>query len=368
LFGGLSLIIADEAVSAGTHGDGYPAARLQRGLLLACPGRDLAEEGVGFGVPVLKRGAQTVFAGAMELRQGGKRTPGSDGAQAMPSGDGEAGGDARGDGEAGGDARGDGEAGGDARGDSARGDWRATAVFEMNLVERLAARDRAGSGPGAGRGSGPGGGPRSRSFYAVRDALAALHRRVPPLRDPLTAISNAVRRGFGLVTAFEETATVATLPVTYDVRGGEGRVHVTVDLTGLPADGLSEVVVMNELGARCFDQYRDSGGTRLRGAAIGTWTRVTAARASLLCGAVGVGFSLEQAPGARLYRGRELVGSRLAWAGFGYAVRRGAKRFRYDVRFEPVERAARPDPLERDVRSDPLERGTSERHESAEPA
>src|ERR1019366_4418908 len=66
LFGDLSLSITDRAPSADTHDGRYPAARLQRGLLLVCPGRDLAEEGVGFGVPILKRGAQTVFPGAME--------------------------------------------------------------------------------------------------------------------------------------------------------------------------------------------------------------------------------------------------------------------------------------------------------------
>ena len=87
----------------------------------------------------------------------------------------------------------------------------------MNLVERLAARRGASAGPGGETGSGAdpgddrGGGSRSRLFYAVRDALAALHRRVPALRGLLTATSNAVRRGFGLVTTFEETTTVATL-------------------------------------------------------------------------------------------------------------------------------------------------------------
>ena len=322
LFGDLSLMITDRAPSAGARDGRYPAARLQRGLLLVCPGRDLAEEGVGFGVPVLKRGAQTVFAGALELRQGG--APG-DGA--APDRDG--------------------------------ADWQTTAIFEMNLVERLAARGRAGPDPEAGPGGDSGGGPRSRSFYAVRDALAALHRRVPPLRGLLTATSNAVRRGFGLVTTFEETTTVATLGVTYDVRPDEGLLHVTVDLTGLPADGLSEVVVMNELGARCFDRYRDSDGTRLQGAGIGTWTRVTARKVSLLCGAAGVAFSLGQAPGARLYRGWELVGSRLAWAGFGYVVQHGAESFGYDVSIESVERGVRPHPPEH---------GASERNESIEPA
>ena len=45
----------------------YPTGRLQRGLLLLHEAEDLAEEGVGLGVPILKRGAQTIFPGGLEL-------------------------------------------------------------------------------------------------------------------------------------------------------------------------------------------------------------------------------------------------------------------------------------------------------------
>ena len=77
---------------------------------------------------------------------------------------------------------------------------------------------------------------------------------------------------------------------------------------------------MNEQGARCFDRYEDSDGAVLRGAGIGTWDEVGADRASFVSTGHRVAFSLAQAPGARLYRGRELVGARLSWAGFGYSL------------------------------------------------
>jgi hypothetical protein len=238
-------------------GDGYPTARLQKGLVLLRDGEDLAQEGVGFGVPVLKQGARTVFAGRMDL-------------EPEPGGAG----------------------------------WAATATFHMDLVERLAGPD--------------GGGPATPAFYTVRDALAALHRRAPVLRGPLTAASNAVRRRFGWQTTFEETPSCGPVRVTYTALP-RGRVHVAVDLTGLRAPGVTEVVLMNELGAR-FDRYVDSAGVRLRRTAIGTWEHVAAERAAFLSGAARVAFSLTQTDGARLYRGWELVGSRLAWAGFGYSL------------------------------------------------
>ena len=72
----------------------------------------------------------------------------------------------------------------------------------------------------------------------------------------------------------------------------ETRVAVTVDLSGLTGAGITEVVVMNEQGARCFDRYEDSDGAVLRGDGIGTWDEVGAARASLVSTGHRVAFSL----------------------------------------------------------------------------
>ena len=273
LSAGLSLSIADRASGAG----GYPTGRLQKGLLLVVDGRELAEEGVGFGVPILKRGIQTIFPGEVALAQ---RRVGAG--------------------------------------------REVTAAFEMNLVERLV---RPGSRS-----------LRSRSLYAAKNSLAALHRRAPALRGPLTAASTALRRSFGWVTTFEEVGSVATLTLTYTIPGsrssrgaGEGRVAVAVDLSGLPVDGFTEVVVMNEQGARHFDRYVEADGTTLRGAEIGTWDEVTAASASFVSAARRVAFSVGQVEGARLRRGRELIGSRVAWSGFGYSFPPSLGGFGYDV-------------------------------------
>jgi hypothetical protein len=266
---GLSLEIADGSVGAG-----YPTARLARGLLLSCAGESLAGEGVGFGVPILKRGAQTIFPGGLDLVVGAEGPL-----------------------------------------------WRATATYRMNLVERLAE---------------PGGGSvRPKALYVAKDSLAALHRRVPRLRGPLTAASAALRHQFGWVTTYEESAVVARLPVVYTVRPDDGVVSMTVDWTPLSAaSGVTEVVIMNELGADVFDRYEDSAGIVLRCDAIGTWDEVTAARASFVSPARRVAFSLGQAPGARLFRGRELIDGRLAWAGFGYSCPRVLSGFTCDVRLE----------------------------------
>jgi hypothetical protein len=268
---GLSLRIADEA--AGTP---YPTRRLQKGLLLYAGEQELAEEGIGLGVPILKRGVQTIFPGDVRLRSG---------------------------------------ASGDA--DPVR---EIAATYRLDLVERLA-KARGGS-------------VRPRALYAAKDSLAALHRRVPALRRPLAAVSSAGRRALGWSTTYEPSAFRTDVPVTYACCEGGCTVVVTADLTGLAEAGVTEVVLMNELGAHEFDLYEDTDGTSLRGTAIGTWDVVAAPRARFVDTRRGVAFSLAQTPGATLRRGRELVGSRLAWAGFGLSLRPVHGVFSYEVRIE----------------------------------
>lgn len=61
---GLSLALAADGAAA----PGYATGRLARGMLLRDGGCELAEEGVGFGVPILKRGLQTIFPDASSWR------------------------------------------------------------------------------------------------------------------------------------------------------------------------------------------------------------------------------------------------------------------------------------------------------------
>lgn len=272
LAGGLEVRIADRPQTGGPASvPTYPTGQLQRGLVLFDDGRDLSEEGVGFGVPVLKLGLETVFPGGLDLAV----------ADQGP-------------------------------------DWEVTATYRLDLVERLTRR----------RGSAV----RPRLVYATRDALAAAHRRVPALRRPLTAASNAIRLRLGWTTTFVPAGLIATVPVTYTARVGGDVVSIAADLTGVPSGSVSEIALMNELGAGWFDRYEDSSGSSLTGAAVGTWDEVYAATASFVSSRRRVEFLLPRVPGARLFRGREDVAGRLAWAGFGYVLRPGAPSLAYDVR------------------------------------
>jgi len=83
-----------------------------------------------------------------------------------------------------------------------------------------------------------------------------------------------------------------------------------------------------------LDLFVDSSGTTHHGLEIATWDDVRAARAAFVSTAARVQFSLGQVDGAKLRRGRELVGSRLSWAGFGYSFPPTVTRFAYEVRIE----------------------------------
>jgi hypothetical protein len=253
----------------------YPTSRLQKGLLMNFRGLNLAEEAVGFGLPALKQGLQAIFAGNIEL-------------------------------------------------DLLHSDstWAVTAFYGMNLVEKIARPGTASA--------------RSKSLYAAKNYLAAIIRQLPPLRAPLTCLSSALRRLFGWETIYEEAGFSTRVKMKYTMDEQTGVLVVEADLADVSHGSLTEVIIMNEQGAHAFDQYRDSSGIRLTGKKIGCWDEVTAEEASFASSAHRIAFSLPRVAGARLFRGRELIGSRLAWAGFGYSFSPTTRGFSYTIRFEKL--------------------------------
>ncbi len=185
---------------------------LQKGFILIDQGVELAEEAVGFGVPLVKRGLQTIFPGEVELSS---RQEGST--------------------------------------------WVVTAKFKLNLVEKISRGGKGNVGNGL--------------FYAVKDFLAEVIRRFPLFRSTLTSISSMLRRMFGLKTTYAEQGRAMEVTAIHTIEPGTGRTLVDFDFSGLP-DDLTEVVVMNEQGAHAFDRYQDSSGNCYQGGQVGCWDEV----------------------------------------------------------------------------------------------
>jgi hypothetical protein len=268
MYQGLSLKIGDPPSGRKT----YPTETLQKGILLFDQGHELAEEAVGFGVPVLKMGLQTIFSGAATLtwlRQGTT--------------------------------------------------WDINALFMLNLVERIS---KAGNKA-----------LENKPLYAVKNGLAALIRSMPIMRGPLTAISKQLRRFFNWDTVYTQSDFSTGLQVHYTLNSETGKINIEIDTRTLPPE-ITEVMVMNELGALTFDRYMDTSGIILQGHEIGCWDEVTAREAWFESRARRIAFRLGQVKGARLFRGRELLGSRLAWAGFGYSFSPSIQKFQYELSIE----------------------------------
>ncbi len=262
--------IALHIASTNSHGNSYPTARIQKGWLLYSEGQDLSEEAVGFGVPVVKYGLQTIFPGAMEL---------------IP--------------------------------DPASPTTRFTARFQLYLEERIGK-------PGSAAVNSP-------VLYSGKNVLAEMIRRFPGIRGMLTGVSSLLRSSLGWQTTYEPSDFSTNLALTYSVDPQAGRLSVELANPGVLSNKVSEIVIMSEQGAHYFDLFEDSTGIRKQGELIGCWDEVTATQAAFVSTKHRLSFSLPQVAGAKLFAGRELIGNRLAWSGFGYTFPPSLPHFGFDL-------------------------------------
>jgi hypothetical protein len=254
----------------------YPASRVQKGLVLVHENRDMSEEGVGFAVPVLRFGHETIFPGNALVTT------------------------------------------------EKNGDTTVINIdYDMNLVERMMVKSRKGI--------------ESKTFYKIKEYFSRLHRDYPQLRRILVRSSNSLRRTYGIETKFEKTASAGIISMVNIVDARKGTIQVSVDMSNVKKEGRTEVNIMNELGANHFDTYCDSNGLFLRGNAIGTWDETFADEASFIDSRNKIAFTLNKVKGARMFRGRELVDGRLAWSGLAYVLSHEIINFAYDIRIGAPE-------------------------------
>lgn len=252
----------------------YPTAFLQKGLILLDRGQELDEEGVGFGVPLLKRGLNTIFPGSVEL------TTQQEGSTFV-----------------------------------------ILAKFRLNLEEKIS--------------TGKTEVVKNRLLYIVKNLLAAMIRRLPILRRLLTSTSSRLRKIFNWETTYSLSDFSDVIEIEYSISVGTGQIAVKVDASNIRPD-ITEVVVMNEQGARPFDKYIDTAGIEIEGEKIGCWDEVHAHKARFMSSKHKISFELSQIESTRLFRGRELVDQRLAWAGFGYSFPPSVKKIQYRIQIEPI--------------------------------
>ncbi len=247
----------------------YPSCRIQKGPVLFHGNKDLSEEGIGFGVPLLKFGQKTIFPGkgCIEVRKYADRT-------------------------------------------------NVNIDYDFNLAEKMIVKGRI---------------LESRAFYNIKDILSRIHRKNPFLRGILNQGSIVLRRAFTLETKLERVASAGLAKVGYNICT-DGIIHVTADLSRIKKEGCTEIMIMNEQGASYFDTYSDSKGTILVGSSIGSWQENSCDEVSFINPYDRLTFTLPKIPGSKMFYGRELVDNRLAWSGIAYSLSPGIQNFAYDIR------------------------------------
>jgi hypothetical protein len=242
-------------------------ATLQKGLVLVLDGKELVEEGVGFGVPVVKFGDNTHFSSsALTFISKNEEHP--------------------------------------------------TLVksFSIDTVSRK----RIWKGPYIDDG-----------FYSLLQGLfeeAYLRRKRQRLFfDKIMELRNVLK----INTEFVKVKPRGTINLKYSVL--PELIRIEVDLSALDSTGRREILILNEQGSSFFRKYFDSDGLVLFDKQIGAWEPVEAAEASLSDIRGNTGFMLKNKDGGRLYRGSEKVKERFSWSGLNYSLPKDARFFTYEI-------------------------------------
>ncbi|MCW3996428.1 MAG: hypothetical protein NWE98_09835 [Candidatus Bathyarchaeota archaeon] len=232
-------------------------AQLQKGLILVLDGQELIEEGMGFGVPVVKYTDKTYFSTTATLS---KNTSAS------------------------------------------------TPEVQKTFIIDAISRKKLSNGSYIDDG-----------FYSfIRKFFSKFYlnrKNFSPFLNKVMELRQLAR----IKTEFVRTKPRGSITVTYRIQSSN--IYVKADLSNLALGGCSEVLLLNEQGSSTFKKYIDISGLNLEGNRIGAWDQVAAPQAWLLSQTGHVSFSLQNRGGALLFRGWESTKNRFSWAGLSYMLK-----------------------------------------------
>jgi hypothetical protein len=242
-------------------------APLQKGLVLILDNREVIEEGMGFGVPVVKYNDKTYFSSSA-----------------------------------------------DAKAQKNSSDYNLKKTFILDTISRKK----------LGRAT-----YIDDSLYSLaHEKFAKLylrHKNLTPFFNNIMELRNVAK----IKTEFLKVKPRGEIIVNYEILPEV--INISADFSNLTLDGCEELLLLNEQGSTIFDRYVDASGLELVGNKIGGWGKVTAKRASLKSSKKQVSFCLQKKYGASLFRGWENTKSRFSWAGLSYLMRPNHEIFRYSI-------------------------------------
>ena len=230
---------------------------LQKGLVLLLDGRELIEEGVGFGVPIVKYSDKTFFSSTADLS-----------IQKIGSA------------------------------------CTLTKVYTLDTVSLKKFGQTAYIDD---------------SFYSpLRKTFQSLylkHKKLTPVFNKVMELRDLAN----MKTEFVTVKPRGTVTVNYTCKPDS--IDIQADFSKIALSKCCEVLVLNEQGSGIFEKYVDSSGLHLFGRKIGAWETVTANQASLQSVRGEISFNLQKVGGATIFRGWERTRKRFSWAGLSYSMR-----------------------------------------------
>ncbi len=242
------------------YGDQRPScmetSALQKGLVLTLDGRELIEEGMGFGVPIVMYADKTFFSSKADV-------------SIQKSGHG----------------------------------YTLRKVFTLDTVslkkfgQGIYINDRVYS-----------------PFRKTFQKLYIKHKKLNPFFNKLMEL----RELANIKTDFVTVRPRGTVTVTYHLQ--PTTINIQANFSNVALNKCCEVLVLNEQGSSMFEKYSDSSGLNLFGRKIGAWETVTANQAAMQSVNRKIFFSVQKVEGATLFRGWERTRKRFSWAGLSYSM------------------------------------------------
>jgi hypothetical protein len=264
----------DGRISCRLYPDARPQcleiAQLQKGLVLMLDGKELIEEGVGFGAPVALYEDRPFFSRTAEC-------------SLQTEGD--------------------------------------CTVLVKKFVLDAVSRKRIGSAFYVNEGF-------YKFFHARYHATYVNHKRLTPAFNRLMEL----RGIFRVNTEFVRVKPRGTVTVRYTCRPNS--IQVEVSLSAIDKDRCKEILILNEQGASFFRRYSDADGVTLVDGQIGAMETVKAEKASITNINGTISFCLRNMEGTTFFRGREKTRGRFSWIGLGYTVKPSLTNFTYDIEIE----------------------------------
>jgi hypothetical protein len=242
-------------------------APLQKGLVLMLDGNELIEEGMGFGLPVVKYADKTFFSTTAQISMHA--------------------------------------------GESCQSVCK---VFSLDSVSFKKFGNSAFIDDGV--------------YSAFRKAFERLylkHNEIKPVFNKLMELRHKAK----IRTIFVKVIPRGMIAVTYVFCGS--RIDVRVDFSKLALKNCREVLLLNEQGSSFFRKYKDTNGSNLCGNRIGAWESLDAPEACLSNDDGAVFFCLKKIKGAKLFRGWEQTRNRFSWAGLSYSFYPSRGFFEYSI-------------------------------------